>query len=484
MSSTAAELFTQLESVFASTPDTLVEQSDAFSRLLAAVELPSEPILARVKGLSFVVRHVALFDAAMCRKAAQTAVKLLTEEPSSDNLSVGACQLFLALGKAPLDRKSDFFAREGSDVMMQLMLDTTKISEKVRSEAGTVFWELAKVHPKAVLTKVARWISIDQDDGDAAQQDAERQHAIKALESFVTMKSLQSLWNDELQEHLLTLLAAVFPAVTKAEFTTLTQVAAKLTLVSSGQSLPLLKAVLTDLKLDSLRGVEAVALLAPSLARATEYPALAEKVIAQKMATNIEIGSRLGLNQAVVLSIAARLSDTSNAQALTTQLLEAVTSVLTTKADEGIPEDLQQAEALLVALCLAAAKQGQELLVALHSDTFLATLQQSLTALTLLRNRFIFWIKKRRVNGEALSPEMALQFTCITNLVTILTALVGKHLPNVTVTPSWVSVLPLPHVKRERSATAPAGPKDNKAKQQNRGESTSRPAKKARTQGK
>lgn len=467
----AVEVFTTFVDLVGVDAKLHADNAATFTKLLAfAEDISNVNVAARVKILTFVAQSIKFYDAQMCKKVAQLAVKVISQDGSEDPAVIAALKLLPALGAVASECKPEYFARECSDVVVQVILDDAGYSASVRQAARDVFQSMIVANFKPVLTKLIHLISDDRELDEVEQVRKERAFAWDTL-SLLTKnkKDFGMQWTEEVQQHFLQCLAVVLHTVPRDEFVKLIEVASGLNVLKEKQMIPLLESYLGGAKLDELRSLEGLALIAEAVPRGTTETSLAEKLVKEHWLTSKSdalrgASSALQLAVLKVLVFASRTAPAEAAPLLLNEVLIAITA--TGVFSDAIPESLTAVEGLVLSLCNLGAKCGAIMLAALSDATLAAKLAKATTDLEQLQKQVLFAVKKK-IDAETATQSDAQALSILENVITLIGTLAKRQLPSLaSFTPSWAKVAKLPTMKR-KSTDAPLEQPLKKAQTEN-----------------
>jgi len=458
--STAAELFNDFQQLVQNDAALHAAHSEQFVKLLGFADDTNTYAAVRVKILNYIAQHIGFYDASVCKKAAQLAVKLLAA-PEVDQIAIHAIKVLVGLASiTSAEKRPDYFAREGADILIQVVLadstDGEGYTSDVRDAAKKSLDELAAINMKSVLTKLVHLISDDREADEAEQLSRERTFALGMLQRLSVQKNTASQWTEEVQQHFLTVLSVVLHTVTKDEFVKLLDIAGHLPLVKEKNFTPILESYLNGAStLESIRQLESVNMLAQRVLRTTavQFPLLAEKLVSLQFVKSINMTldsvDELQLAQLKVLVAAARLANADAAAPLLGELMAAAAASNVFRADGN---NVTLVEGLLFALAHLGSKIGEPFVALLNAPELGQQLEQSRVSVDALEKIVLFDIKKRLVDAdEKPGSQDARHLAALQNISTILTAFTKKEVPSIaSVAPSWARGAKLPVVKRSR----------------------------------
>lgn len=469
--SVAAQVFSEFQALVQSDAALHAANAEQFVKLMSFADDLETNVAVRAKIINFVAQSIAFYDASVCKKAAQLAVKLLAGQDSIDPILISAIKVLVSLASITnAEKRPDYFAREGADILIQVILadaaDGEGYSVVVRDEAKNALEQLATINLKSVLTKLVHLISDDREADEAEQLSRERVFALGMLQRLsANLKSAATQWTEDVQQHFLTVLSVVLHTVTKDEFVKLLDIAGQLPVVKEKNFTSILESYLNGVSsLDSLRQLESVSILAQRVLRAAvvlPFPLLAEKLVALQFVKSIQMAAESAdetqLAQLKLLVAASRLASAESAAPLLGELMVAIA---TTNVFNAETNNVTLIEGLLFALSNLGSKIGEPFIAMISTAELSQKLAENLAAVDALTKIVTFEIKKRLIDGDAENKPGSQDARCLAalqNISKILTALTKKEVPAVAlVAPSWARGAKLPVVKRARDQTAEA----------------------------
>jgi hypothetical protein len=452
---TAAEVFTSFVELVKDDGALHVANVDTFNKLLQLSEdQATVNVAVRVKILNFIAQSVKFYDAKVAKAVAQLSVKIIAGDSYEDPAVIAAIKLFPALALIPAENRPDYFAREGADVIIQVILDETAFSAPVRAAAKDALQALILTGFKSVLTKLIHLISDDREADEADHVQKERTFAWETLLHLVKNKAVYGAqWTEEVQQHFLQCLAVVLHTVPKDEFAKLIEVASSLSVVRDQQFLPLLDSYLGGVKLDGLRGLEGLSMIAAVIPRGAVVTTMAEKVIKDQLVKKIDFkgeATPLQLAQIQVLVFAAKTASNEAALALMGEVLGAV-MLSGIFEDASTCQNLVLVEGLLLSMFYLSPKCGPMLLAALSDPTLGEKLAKTTEELTQLNKQLVFAVKKK-VDASTATTDDAATLTVLANLEFLIAPLAKRQVPSLAAfVPSWEKINKLPEIKRKAS---------------------------------
>lgn len=457
----AAEVFVSFQELVKNDGALHAANAEVFSKLLQFSEdQATVNVAVRVKILNFVAQSIKFYDAKVCKSVAQLAVKIISSDATEDPAAIAALKLFPALALLPAELRPDYFAREGADVIIQVILDDVGFTANVRAAAKDALQALIVASFKAVVTKLIHLISDDRESDDADQIQKERTFAWETLlQLSKNKKDYGPQWTEEVQQHFLQCLSVVLHTVPRDEFAKMIEVASSLSTVRDQQFIPLLDAYLGGCKLDGIRSLEGLSMIAAVIPRGPVVTTLAEKVTKDQLIKKIDFkgeATPLQLAQLKVLVFAARTASNDAAQVLIGEVLGAIIG-------SGIFDDSSNCESLVVVesliLCLVYLhpKCGAVMLAALSDPTLAEKLGKTTEDLTQLHKQILFAVKKK-VDASTATNEDAATLTVLENLKYLIAPLAKRQMPALaSFSPSWEKISRLPEMKRKNNAALDEG---------------------------
>ncbi|CUG92942.1 Hypothetical protein, putative [Bodo saltans] len=449
---TAAEVFTSFVELVKDDGALHVANVETFNKLLQLSEdQAAVNVAVRVKILNFVAQSIKYYDAKVAKAVAQLSVKIIASDSFEDPAVIAAIKLFPALALIPTENRPDYFAREGADVIIQVILDETAFSAPVRAVAKDALQALILSGFKSVLTKLIHLISDDREADEAEYVQKERTFAWETLLQLVKNKAAYGTqWTEEVQQHFLQCLAVVLHTVPKDEFAKLIEVASSLSVVRDQQFLPLLDSYLGGAKLDGPRGLEGLSMISAVIPRGA-ITTLAEKVIKDQLVKKIDFKGEttpLQLAQIQVLVFAAKTASNEAALALMGEVLGAV-MLSGIFEDASTCQSLALIEGLLLSMFYLSPKCGPMLLAALSDPTLGEKLTKTTEELTQLNKQVLFAVKKK-VDASTATSDDAATLTVLANLEFLIAPLAKRQVPSLAAfVPSWEKTNKLPEIKRK-----------------------------------
>lgn len=198
---TTTEMYSQLQSILASDSAKVNDYIPQTLELVAAAESADTPLLLRVRFLELIGQHVAAVrDNNALRKVVTSLVKIVGGPDNTPQLLTAAIQAFAGLGPVSvLDKNWEYLAREGADVLMQVMIDREAFPESVRQAASKSLDSLTSSAFRSVLAKLLHWLSLDREEDEEAQIQQERHMALTRLTRLIMQPSQRKHWTEETQ---------------------------------------------------------------------------------------------------------------------------------------------------------------------------------------------------------------------------------------------------------------------------------------------
>ncbi|KPI85729.1 hypothetical protein ABL78_5216 [Leptomonas seymouri] len=461
VSGSTTEIYSQLQSILSADSSKVNYYLPQLLELVQSSESIETPLLLRVRFVEFVGHHVSqVRDNNALRKVVTSLVKIVGGEDNTPQLLTAAVQAFAGLGPVSVvDKNWEYLAREGADVLMQVMIDREAFPESVRQAAAKSLDSLTNSAFRSVLAKLLHWLSLDREDDEEEQIQKERHMALTRLSRMVMAPSMQRKhWNEEMEKYAEPLLQRVLGTVNVREFAQLVRICTSLPMNKSKGNLPLLEWYVSTRKLNDERNIEAVAIIGRHIGSTIEYdltPALEAGGILSKD-VNGAIDS--SVNVAKVILLACRTATPEAAEKLYPFVYSQVAAMMADVRATLTSFNLVTMEALLFAAVAIARKKSAEVVQKLNNDTFNASAVAAAQAVAALHKEVVFAAKKAAQNKEATAMHADVAASLL-NIKTILEALAAKRLPLVEMHESWAGGSnPMPAVKRGREEPRSAMP--------------------------
>ncbi|CBZ26997.1 conserved hypothetical protein [Leishmania mexicana MHOM/GT/2001/U1103] len=454
------EMYSQLQSILSVDGALVNHYLPQVLELVQAAESVETPILLRVRFLEFVGQHVAsVRDNNALRKVVTSLVKIVGGADNTPQLLTAAVQAFAGLGPVSVvDKNWEYLAREGADVLMQVMVDRDAFPESVRQAASKSLDSLTSSAFRSVLAKLLHWLSLDREEDDEEQVQKERHMALARLTRLIMAPSQRKHWTEETQLYAEPLLQRVLSTVDVREFAQLARVTSHLPINQDKGNLPLLEWYVKAHRLNDERHVEAVAIIGRFVSSSVEfdlYPALEAAGITSR---DIDASSDGSVNTAKVVLLASRLATEEAAKKLYPYVYRQVVSLMSEMRGTLTTANLITVEALLFAAVALARKRSAEALQQLNDASFNATAISAAQAAADVYKQVVFAVKKAAQNKQA-DGTSANAVASLNNIKTITEAFAAKRLPLGEIKESWTrGPNSIPVAKRDREAPRGAMP--------------------------
>ncbi|EPY25679.1 hypothetical protein STCU_06564 [Strigomonas culicis] len=342
------EVFTLLQEAVAGNAAAINEHVPQLLELVHTAERPDTPLLLRVRFLEFVSRVVAdLRDSSALQKIVTSLVHVIGGDDNTPQLLTAALNSFVGLGPVSMmDKKWEYLSCEGSDILMQVMLDKEAFPEPARRAAATALDALVSTAFKSVIKKLVHWISDEREDDDPEQLQRERQLAVTRLTRMVTSATYRAHWTEELQSEVLDLIQRVLGTVDAREFTQLVRIVSHLPICKERHGVPLLELFLSKYDLNSERHLESVTIIGRYVKEGAEFDLLPYLEKSKLLAKPLGSDAHAVLLSRLVL-LATRVATSDNAELLFEYVFGQLSALVGT--DEALPDNLSVVEALLLA---------------------------------------------------------------------------------------------------------------------------------------
>ncbi|KAG5505394.1 hypothetical protein GH5_03414 [Leishmania sp. Ghana 2012 LV757] len=460
ISGSTTEMYSQLQSIL-SVDGTLVNHYlPQVLELVQAAESAETPILMRVRFLEFVGQHVAAVrDNNALRKVVTSLVKIVGGADNTPQLLTAAVQAFAGLGPVSVvDKNWEYLAREGADVLMQVMVDRDAFPESVRLAASKSLDSLTSSAFRSVLAKLLHWLSLDREEDDEEQVQKERHMALARLTRLIMAPSQRKHWTEETQLYAEPLLQRVLSTVNVREFSQLVRVTAHLPINHDKGNLPLLAWYVKTHRLNDDRHLEAVAIISRFVGSSVEYDLYTALEAAGITSHDIDASSDRSVNTAKVVLLASRIATPEAAEKLYPYVFGQVASMMSDMRDTLTTANLITVEAFLFAAVALARKRSAEALQQLNDASFNASATLAAKTAADVHNQVVFAVKKAAQSNEA-DAACANAVASLNNIKAIIEAFASKRLPLGEIKESWTrgtNSIPVP--KRDREAPRGAMP--------------------------
>ncbi|KPA85621.1 hypothetical protein ABB37_00025 [Leptomonas pyrrhocoris] len=453
VSGSTTEIYSQLQTILSADSSKVNYYLPQLLELVQASESAETPLLMRVRFVEFVGHHVSqVRDNNALRKVVTSLVKIVGGEDNTPQLLTAAVQAFAGLGPVSVvDKNWEYLAREGADVLMQVMIDREAFPESVRQAAAKSLDSLTNTAFRSVLAKLLHWLSLDREDDDEEQISKERHMALTRLSRVVMAPAMQRQhWNEEMEKYAEPLLQRVLGTVNMREFAQLARICASLPMNKSKGNLPLLEWYVSTHRLKDERDVEAVAIIGRHIASTVEYDLTSALEAAGLLGNDVSGADDHSVSVAKVILLASRLAPAEAAEKLYTYVNNQVAAMMADMHATLTSFNLVTVEALLFAAVAVARKRPAEALQKLNNDAFNASAVAAAQAATTLHHEVVFAVKKAATNKEATAVD-ADAAASLLNIKTILEAFAAKRLPLAELHESWTrGANPMPAMKRSR----------------------------------
>ncbi|EPY27877.1 hypothetical protein STCU_05461 [Strigomonas culicis] len=324
-----------------------------------------------------------------------------------------------------MDKKWEYLSCEGSDILMQVMLDKEAFPEPARRAAATALDALVSTAFKSVIKKLVHWISDEREDDDPEQLQRERQLAVTRLTRMVTSATYRAHWTEELQSEVLDLIQRVLGTVDAREFTQLVRIVSHLPICKERHGVPLLELFLSKYDLNSERHLESVTIIGRYVKEGAEFDLLPYLEKSKLLAKPLGSDAHAVLLSRLVL-LATRVATSDNAELLFEYVFGQLSALVGT--DEALPDNLSVVEALLLAATNIARKKPAEVLHKLHEDALNVKMVSLVKAVEKVEPEAIFAVKKHVISHEVKHVDREVLAT-IHNIKLLAGAISSKHLP-------------------------------------------------------
>lgn len=452
VSGSTTEIYSQLQSILSADSSKVNYYLPQLLQLVEAYESPETPILLRVRFVEFVGNHVSeVRDNSALRKVVMSLVKIVGGEDNTPQLLTAAVQAFAGLGPVSVvDKNWEYLAREGADVLMQVMIDRDAFPESVRQAAAKSLDSLTNSAFRCVLAKLLHWLSLDRENDEEEQIQKERHMALTRLSRLVMPPHMQRKhWNEDTEKYAEPLLQRVLGTVNVREFAQLVRICASLPGNKSKGSLPLLEWYVSKHGLNDTRSAEAVAIIGRHVGSGVEFdltPALEAGGILGK---DVDTTDDSSVDVAKVILLASRIAAPDAAEKLFLFVYGQVAALMADTRATLTSCNLVTVEALLFAAVAIARKRSTEVLQKLNDDAFNASAVAAARTAAAVYNEVLYAVKKAVTNKEAVSVD-ADAVASLLNIKTILEAFAAKRLPLGEIHESWIGHNPMPSMKRDR----------------------------------
>ncbi|CAJ1025486.1 hypothetical protein Q4I30_003867 [Leishmania utingensis] len=446
------EMYSQLQGILSVDGNLVNHYLPQVLQLVQAAESAETPILLRVKFLEFVGQHVtAVRDNNALRKIVTSLVKIVGGADNTPQLLTAAVQAFAGLGPVSVvDKNWEYLAREGADVLMQVMVDRDAFPESVCQAASKSLDSLTSSAFRSVLAKLLHWLSLDREEDDEVQVQKERHMALTRLTRLVMAPSYRKHWTEETQLYAEPLLQRVLSTVDAREFAQLARVTAHLPINHDKGNLPLLDWYVKTHRLSDDRHVEAVAIIGRFVASSVEYdlyPALEAAGITSR---DIDASSNRSVDVAKVVLLASRIATAEAAEKLYPYVYGQVVSMMSDMRGTLTAANLITVEVFLFAAVALARKRSAEALQQLNDTSFNASATAAAQAAADMYKQVVFAVKKAAQSKEADAAD-ANAVASLNNIKTITEAFAAKRLPLGEIKESWMRATnSIPVAKRNR----------------------------------
>ncbi|CAD2218344.1 hypothetical protein AGDE_12164 [Angomonas deanei] len=306
------------------------------------------------------------------KKLNQSLVNIISGEDNTPQLLSSALNCFGGFGPASIIQEQSFLAREASDILMQVALDTEAFDEPVRRTASEALNRLTQAALYPILEKLFYLISDSREVDDEEQLVKERRMAMNRIAKLVTSPALRTQWTEENQTNMVfTLVAAVMKSLNAEEFRQLMQSASRLPIVKEKHGAPLIEAFFKTCDLKSTRNLEAMTIVGQVLSPGVEFNFVEPLNAAGLLSKDVDLSSEHGVYHTRVLHLACQTATADNVEVLFRYVFAQLKKVVSAN---DIPASLSVLEALLLAAVVISAKNTKEPLKELDDDAFQASL--------------------------------------------------------------------------------------------------------------
>ncbi|GET88500.1 hypothetical protein, conserved [Leishmania tarentolae] len=448
------EMYSQLQSILSVDGALVNNYLPQVLELVQAAESAETPILMRVRFLEFVGQHVAAVrDNNALRKVVTSLVKIVGGADNTPQLLTAAVQAFAGLGPVSVvDKNWEYLAREGADVLMQVMVDRDAFPESVRQAAAKSLDSLTSSAFRSVLAKLLHWLSLDREEDDEEQVQKERHMALTRLTRLIMAPSQRKHWTEETQLYAEPLLQRVLSTVDVREFAQLVRVTAHLPINHDKGNLPVLEWYVKAHRLNDDRHIEAVAIIGRFIGSSVEFDLHAALEAAGITSRDMDASSDGSVNTAKVVLLASRIATAEAAEKLYPYVFRHVVSMMSDMRGTLTTANLITVEALLFAAVALARKRSAEALQQLNDASFNASAIAASQAAADIYKQVVFAVKKAAQNKQAHASE-ANAVASLNNIKTITEAFAAKRLPLGEMKESWArGANSIPVAKRDREA--------------------------------
>ncbi|KAG5504914.1 hypothetical protein JKF63_04360 [Porcisia hertigi] len=452
VSGSPTEMYSQLQGILSIDGALVNRYLPQVLELVQAAESPETPILLRVRFLEFVGQHVAAVrDNNALRKVVTSLVKIVGGSDNTPQLLIAAVQAFAGLGPVSVvDKNWEYLAREGADVLMQVMVDRDAFPEGVRQAASKSLDSLTSSAFRSVLAKLLHWLSLDREDDDEEQIQKERHMALARLTRLIMTPSQRKYWTEETQLYAEPLLQRVLSTVDVREFAQLVRVTAHLPINHDKGNLPILEWYVKAHNLSEDRHMEAASIIARFVGNSVEYDLFTALEAAGITSHPIDASIDKSVYTAKVVLLASRIATAEAAEKLYPFVYSQVTSMISDMHATLTTANLITVEALLFAAVTLARKRSTEALQQLNEASFNASATLAAQTAAAVYNEVVFAVKKAAQNKEA-DRASANAVASLHNIKIIMEAFAAKRLPLGELKESWAGgTNSIPVVKRDR----------------------------------
>ncbi|KAG5479034.1 hypothetical protein LSCM1_02877 [Leishmania martiniquensis] len=460
VSGSTTEMYSQLQVILSRDGSLVNQYLPQILELVQAAESVETPILMRVRFLEFVGQHVAAVrDNNALRKVVTSLVKIVGGADNTPQLLTAAVQAFAGLGPVSVvDKNWEYLAREGADVLMQVMVDHDAFPESVRQAASKSLDSLTSSAFRSVLAKLLHWLSLDREEDDEEQVRKERHMALARLTRLVMAPSQRKHWSEETQLFAEPLLQRVLSTVDVREFSQLVRVTAHLPINHDKGNLPLLEWYVKTHRLNDDRHIEAVAIIGRFVGSSVVYDLYSALEAAGITSRDIDASNERSVDTAKVVLLASRIATPEAAEKLYPYVFRQVTSMMSDMRATLTTANLITVEAFLFAAVALARKRSSEALQQLNDASFNARATSAAKAAVDVHHQVVFAVKKAAQTKEA-DAACANAVASLNNIKVITEAFAAKRLPLGEVKESWAGgPNSIPVAKRDREAPRGAMP--------------------------
>lgn len=483
VSGTPTEVYSQLQTILSSNHAKVNQYIPQVLELVQAAESSETSILLRVRFLEFVGQYVsAVRDNNALKKIVTSLVKVVGGDDNTPQLLTAALHAFAGLGPvSQVEKNWEYLAREGADVLMQVMIDHDAFPEQVRQAALKSLDSLSSSAFRSVLAKLLHWMSIDREEDSEEQLSMERRMALSRLNRLVMAPSMRHHWTEETQQYAIPLIQRVMSSLDAREFSQLTRVAAHLPLNRDHGGIPMLEAYLAHNQLNDDRHMESAAILGRYVTGTQEFDMTPALEACGMLKKELNVADDHSVYAARVLLLACRVATPEAAEKLYPYVMAQVKALLSNMKHTCATANLGTVEAVLFCAIVIARKKSAEMLQTLNDAAFNEIAVVAAAVAAEVDAQVTFAVKKLVQSHES-APENADAVATVHNIKLITEAFAAKRLPLGEIKESWIGQNAQPAVKRgrapEKAAMPP--PPGSRADQQRKGNNNASQHKRSR----